>query len=113
HYERYNPVFHLVDLDGISDDVRYGFRDNPSNYASLEGTRRFLLRNGLNETQIKTVDIGTQPFPREPKFDLVVSLISWGFHYPVDTYLEDVTSSLAPHGTLILDLRRGSGGIEQ
>ena len=40
------------------------------------------------------------------KFDLVVSLISWGFHYPLSTYLDQVYQKMALGGVLIIDVRK-------
>lgn len=42
----------------------------------------------------------------------MLSLISWGFHYPVSTYLDRVRELLSDDGVLILDLRRDTGGLE-
>lgn len=46
--------------------------------------------------------------------DLIISILSWGFHYPVETYLPLANRSLLPGGKIILDLRiqgvaRGAG----
>ena len=43
--------------------------------------------------------------------DVVISIISWGFHYPVSTYLEDVHEALVPGGVAILDIRNGTDGV--
>src|SRR5690606_38151004 len=48
-----------------------------------------------------------------PPVDSVVSLISWGWHYPVSTYLEPVRSALPPGGRLILHIRPRTGGEEE
>jgi len=44
--------------------------------------------------------------------DVVISLISWGFHYPVETCLDRVHEMLNPGGRLILDVRKQTGGVE-
>lgn len=44
--------------------------------------------------------------------ELVISLYSWGFHYPVSTYLEAVFKTLKMGGRLILDVRSGSDGVK-
>ena len=43
--------------------------------------------------------------------DLIVSFRSWGFHYPVTTYLSLAKRSLSDHGRIIVDLRRGASGL--
>jgi hypothetical protein len=35
--------------------------------------------------------------------------LAWGFHFPVQVYLEEVEAALAPDGVVIIDLRRGLG----
>jgi hypothetical protein len=46
----------------------------------------------------------------DSNFDIIISTYSWGFHYPVDTYLDEVASKLAPSGVLILDIRHNTPG---
>jgi len=48
----------------------------------------------------------------ETRVDLVLSLISWGFHYPVGVYLERVYDLLDEGGVLILDIRRDTDGVD-
>ncbi len=47
--------------------------------------------------------------------DMVVSLRSWGHHYPISTYLKDVQGWLRPKGWLIIDIRKPekTKGVEQ
>ena len=40
--------------------------------------------------------------------DLAYSRVSWGFHYPVDTYSSVISRVLKPNGVLIIDLRWGT-----
>jgi protein-L-isoaspartate O-methyltransferase len=60
--------------------------------------------NGVT-TQISVVDILKSSFP-SGTFDVIISLISWGFHYPVSTYLDVVYDNMAENGILILDVRK-------
>jgi hypothetical protein len=48
----------------------------------------------------------------DKKFNLVLSLISWGFHYPVSTYLDVVYEKMVPGSVLVIDVRRWQGGLE-
>ena len=45
--------------------------------------------------------------------DAIVSLLSWGHHYPVSTYIDLAKRSLKAGDIMILDLRRGRGGLEE
>ena len=58
------------------------------------------------------VDIGNREFPTEQQFDLIISLISWGFHYSIDTYLDETAASLAKGGVMLLDIRKDSDSID-
>jgi len=44
--------------------------------------------------------------------DLIISMKSWGFHYPISTYLELARNSLNKGGRIITDLRKNTGQIE-
>lgn len=44
------------------------------------------------------------------KADLILSLKSWGHHYPVETYLGLARRSLAPGARIIMDIRTGTDG---
>lgn len=112
HY-RGSAKVHLLDRNGISDNVYYGFSKSGAYYNSLDLTSSFLLHNGLSSDDIVTVDAERDPFPGAQSFDLVLSLLSWGYHYPVTTYLDAVHAALAPGGTLIVDLRRNTPGKQQ
>ena len=46
----------------------------------------------------------------EIKVDLILSLMSWGFHYPVSTYLQSVYNTFRDGGIVILDIRKGTEG---
>jgi len=44
---------------------------------------------------------------------LVISTLSWGFHYPISTYIKSVFNLLNDKGLLILDLRKGETSNEE
>ncbi|MEK7990166.1 MAG: hypothetical protein VSS52_004115 [Thiotrichaceae bacterium] len=96
----------LLDKNGFS-KIYYNFEDEAAHYNSLDLAQLFLRMNDVS-TQIDIVDIDNNPFPTE-LFDFVISLISWGFHYPVSTYLELVYENMSENGILILDVRKNQG----
>jgi len=112
HYSG-QPKVYLLDRSGISDNVYYGFSEFGAYYNSLDMTCNFLLHNGISSSHIVAVDVESDPFPSGQSFDLLLSLLSWGYHYPVTTYLDAVHAAMAPGGTLIVDLRRNTPGKEQ
>ncbi len=88
---------------------RYGFLQGMEFYNALEASSAVLRRNGVPAEAFQSLDAGVADvFPRGP-LDLVISIASWGFHFPLSTYLEQVERALAPGGRLILDLRRDEG----
>lgn len=104
--------FSLVDQDRFEDRPHYGFEAEASAYNSLAETMAFLIQNGLAAERLETTDMLSQSFPNGKAMDAVVSLISWGFHYPVETYVNEVFDVLRPDGVVILDVRRGTDGLD-
>ncbi|HEX8962765.1 MAG TPA: hypothetical protein VF801_07155 [Rhodocyclaceae bacterium] len=114
HYGRpANLEFHLLDKSRVEEQVYYHFRDRAAFYNSLEHARRFLVDNGIPAERVFPHEVGDDGrIPGDRQFDLVISLISWGFHYPVATYAEQVAQRLNPGGRLILDIRKNTDGME-
>jgi hypothetical protein len=114
HYQEQTPRFYLLDKSQVEDQVFYGFKSHGAFYNSLETAQQMLVSNQIPTERITLleaneageINIGGQ-------IDLAVSLISWGYHYPVRTYLDRVHELLAPGGRLIMDVRRGTGGLEE
>lgn len=104
--------FILVDQDRFENRPVYGFRKVASAYNSLDETRAFLSSNGLSGSRIETVDVLKAPLPSGRGVDVVLSVISWGFHYPVETYVKEVYAALRPGGIAILDIRGDTDGFD-
>ncbi len=104
-----NPTLHLLDGTGHT-DVRILFHAAMNPYNSMPIARRLLEGNGVPGGRV--VEWPPDPLAAVPACDLIVSLLSWGFHYPVSTYLGLAERTLSPAGRLILDLRRGQRGLE-
>lgn len=114
HYEKQNPALYLLDKTEMPKKVYYGHREKASFYNSLSIAKDFLRENGVPEERILTQEVGEDNrIEFTGPFDLVVSLISWGFHYPVSVYLEQVYANLVPGGVLVMDVRKAFGGIEE
>jgi hypothetical protein len=90
--------------------IYYGFNQEAAIYNSLHTTETFLRMNGIKD-KLETIDINHEKYPLETEFDLIVSLYSWGFHYPIETYLNKVKQSLGNEGGVIIDVRKDTGGI--
>ena len=77
--------FTLVDKNFISKKIKYGFHNNYEGYSLLSQTKNFLIRNGIKEEKINLLDADLK-ININKKFDLVISLISMGYHYPISLY---------------------------
>lgn len=103
----------LLDRTDSHTIPRYGFLQGMEFYNALDASSAVLRKNGVPAGAFQSLDAGAEDvFPRGP-LDLVISIASWGFHFPLSTYLEQVERVLAPGGRLILDLRRDQGQEEE
>lgn len=84
----------LLDGDVTTREGGAGYSSTPDVYNSRAHTELLLAANGV--TVDRWHDIGTQD---ELVADLVISMASWGFHYPLAMY--------RTRGLHIVDLRRG------
>jgi len=117
-YHHYNnkPNLYLLDKDGVSEKINAGFNktaEDFSHYNSFAHAKLFLTDNNVPADHIHTINISSEAFPTEQKFDLVISLLSWGFHYPISTYVQEVYDSLQSGGSLIIDVRKDTDGISE
>jgi SAM-dependent methyltransferase len=113
HFHSAPPEFFLLDRSQTEPGVFYGFKSRGAFYNSLEIARTLLTSNDVPSGNIHLVEATTSNeinIDAEP--DLVISLISWGFHYPVETYLERTHEVMKNGGRLIIDVRKGTGGVE-
>jgi SAM-dependent methyltransferase len=109
-HQRYpNAELHMLDRDGVTEKLWYGYQGEASKYNQLTKTREFLELNGVPSAQIFTYNADSGQLPIG-SFDLVVSFASMGFHYPVHTYLApaELPQWVGVGGRLILDVRRGT-----
>ncbi len=108
------PRLYLADRTETDDKVYYGFAERGAFYNSFEATRRLLVSNGVPEPALRFREVGEECRLEIPEsLDLVISLISWGFHYPVAVYADQVRALLRPGGRVILDVRKETDGKAQ
>jgi hypothetical protein len=81
YLKRKFPNASLSLLDGDGKFPMYNYRANCPPYSSRKAAESLLTANGVKVDRWH--DVGTQ---EELKADLIVSLLSWGFHYPLGTY---------------------------
>jgi hypothetical protein len=103
HYPE--ATLHLLDKSGVSPRINAGFNERAEDFAhynDFDAAKELLSENGIHNPVV-CHDMHRDPFP-DQVFDVVISLLSWGFHYPVNTY--------APRcfGVMVVDVRRDTGG---
>ena len=106
---------YLLDKTGMEEKVFYQFESKGAVYNSLDLAVEFLTKNGVDPKQIKTQEATSdnEVMFGEQKFELIISLISWGYHYPVSTYLQEAYECLEPGGRLIIDVRKGNNQTDE
>ncbi|XWV24938.1 hypothetical protein QJ856_gp0843 [Tupanvirus deep ocean] len=110
-----NIKFYLLDKTTTPEEekkVFYGHREVAAFYNNLDYTEEFLSINGINKENINCITVEddieiTKNFLKQnlSNIDLVISIISWGFHYPIKTYLDTVHDILSDDGLLCLHCR--------
>lgn len=108
-WREYRCALHLVDIEKTA-DRHHDWNSKGAGYASLKAARSFLIRNGVPGEMIQATNPKKQMLAVKPgETDLVISLLSAGFHYPVSEYAATVLKALRPGGVFIFDARNGAG----
>jgi hypothetical protein len=113
HYAGQQPDFYLLDRSEVASSVYYLFEPRGAFYNSFDVARVLLAGNGIAGERIHTLTASDR-FEIDIhgwRTDLVISLLSWGFYYPVQAYARAVFELLADGGRVILDVRKGTGRL--
>jgi len=114
HYQDKQLGFYLLDKTKTEPSVSYGFRPREDFYNSLDVAKATLIWNGIGERCVHLVVANdNDDIHIDNHVDIVISLHSWGFHFPVETNLEKVYDLLAEGGSVIMDIRRVTNGIDE
>ncbi len=81
------PIFYLLDKNRIDRKISYGFSSNYESYNNLSETKDILLNNNIDKDQIHLFDVDKE-IKINNQIDLVISLKSMGYHYPLEGYLK-------------------------
>ena len=110
-FKYYNgvPDLVLLDADRVDEGITYGFSARPSAYSKKSEVKEFLISNGVPRDKFTCI----KQFPAPShQYDLILSLISCGFHYPLSVYMSNIKAGLKPEGVLIIDIRKDTGQFE-
>lgn len=77
----------------------------------LRCARELLSANGVADDHIHTVASHDADSLSESGYDLIVSVRSWCYLYPIDTYIDLVHTALRPGGRLLVDVNKKLGGL--
>jgi len=100
----YEPEFILADFDEISKKIKYGW--NPGNifYNKLETTRQFCIENNLRRFEI--FNLAERNISELKNVDLVISVMSVGFHYPIEQYMKTLLNITTQDVVMIFGVRK-------
>ena len=99
---QYNSIL-LIDIE-YSDSHKHGFKLEGSGYANLEETQNFLILNDVPMEKFFLCNPKKQHLPKY-KFDLLISILSMGFHYPCDSYVDFIVQNAEKGSKIVLDKR--------
>ena len=97
------PVFFLLDKNRVDRKIKYGFSSNYESYNDLNETKNILLENNIDTSCMYLFDVEKQ-FVITKKMDLVISLKSMGYHYPINTYIELLRNCCTKDTVFIFDI---------
>lgn len=113
HYAPMVPKIYLLDRQGVSEKIYYDFFPTASKYNCFSQTLEFMEANGVDRSTVMCFDADADEHKKlfQYKFDIIISLLSCGFHYPVSTYIDLIKFTLNDSGVCILDLRKDKGQV--
>jgi SAM-dependent methyltransferase len=117
-YNHYNGNISINLLDKtntISEDTSVrGFNKEYVFYNSMDATTETLTSNGVTETALHAYEVNDESLKiiEGKQFDLILSFLSCGWHYSIETYVELIKKTLKADGVLILDIRHNTGQLE-
>lgn len=103
----------LLDKTELKTDKINGFNKSYTFYNSLDATEQFLRDNGVTNKIIRLEASDDVLKKYNTKFDIIISLLSCGWHYPLSFYIQDINRSLSEKGVLILDIRHNTDQLVQ
>ena len=98
-----NPNFFLLDKNRIDKKIKYGFSDNYESYNDLTETKNILLNNKFKNSCIKLFNVENKIIINK-KIDLVISLKSMGYNYPLEIYLNLFKKCCSKNTIFIFDV---------
>lgn len=91
----------------VSAGLQKGYTQKHPFYGNLACARSIAALNGLRDVRTLELNSDSAGLHRIPSgsIDILVSLASWGFHYPISVHVRQVARILRKSGVLIVTLR--------
>ena len=99
-----NNIYYFIERNYVSKKVKYGWGGvvNDEAYNDLRLQKEFLNINGMRDDQINIFDFDSDKLP-ENKFDVIISLLSLGYHYDFSLYIEYLKKVSKTNTRIIFD----------
>jgi SAM-dependent methyltransferase len=105
-WHKCRPILALMDYDKTADRLKYGMQASGEPYNSIKATVQMMKRNGVEGVEYYSPD-NLEAFGAH-SYGLILSCLSWGYHYPIETYLYQAKHALNPSGAIIIDIRENT-----
>lgn len=105
--------YYLLDKDEVDDKPKGKYHKSADSFGAsgcLDIAHDMLKSAGFH--QVFTHDVVHDGWPKRTKtsnmlsFDVIISTLSCGFHYPVATYATQIRKSIRASGIVVLDIRK-------
>lgn len=94
----------LIDIEHTAEH-HHGFNSSGSGYATLATTKSFLVANGVKPESVGLCNPRKEPLPAF-RYSSLISLLSMGFHYPCDEYVEFIQANAGEGALIVFDKRK-------
>ncbi|MGO7988141.1 hypothetical protein [Rhizobium leguminosarum] len=99
----------LLDVQGTSEEVYYGFNKVPARYNDFSTSLAFLANNAVDLSLVEVFDVDSGSLPSS-FFDNVISIMAWGYMFPIDVYYDYVMNRTVAGSVVYIDVRHGTFG---
>jgi len=101
-------ILYLIDIEETPGKHHHGINIEGAGYSNLTQTKKFLEANLEHPPIIVLINPQKYLLPAI-KAQLIISILSAGFHYPINSYNKFIMNSLDSNGILIFDQRLNAG----
>ena len=114
-YKHYNSInLNLLDKsESLTEGKKInGFNKDYCFYNSLSVTKDILTSNGVNINDLNLYEVDKCNEIYEKKYDIIMSLLSCGWHYSIREYIFLMYRTLSYNGIIVVDIRHNTGQLD-